>query len=76
MLIYETFLIDNHHQFQHPRRKEFCLEHNELLHLTHDLRVLYYEEGQHEDHTGPQQTFTARLVAQKVEEKEYFHATH
>jgi len=76
MLIYETFLIDNHHQFQHPRRKEFCLEHNELLQLTHNLRVLYYEEGQHEDHTGPQQTFTARLVAQKVEEKEYCHATH
>ena len=25
MLIYETFLIDNHLQYQHPRRKEFCL---------------------------------------------------
>lgn len=68
MLIYETFLIDNHHRFQHPRRKEFCLEHNELLQLTHGLRVLYYEEGQHQDHTGGQQpAFTARLVAQKVE---------
>ena len=45
VLIYETFLIDNHVRFRHPRRKEFCLEHNELLHLTNPLRVLHYQEG-------------------------------
>ncbi len=67
LLIYETFLIDNHHQFQHPRRKEFCLEHNELLQLARGLRVIYYEEGPHSDYPGQQPTYTARLVAQKVE---------
>ena len=45
VLIYETFLIDNHHIHQHPRRQEFCLQHNELLQLTDTLRILYYEEG-------------------------------
>jgi len=47
VLIYETFLIDNHVRYRHPRRKEFCLGHNELLHLTHPLRVLHYAEGPH-----------------------------
>jgi dihydroneopterin aldolase len=65
VLVYETFLIDNHYHYQHPRRKEFCLEHNELLRLTQGLRVLHYEEGPHEG-TGETDTpFTARLVAQK-----------
>ncbi len=67
IVIYETFLIDNHLRFQHPRRKEFCLDHNELLHLAHGLRILHYEEGQHQDQTGQNPAFTARLVAQKIE---------
>ena len=66
ILIYETFLIDNHHQYQHPRRKEFCLEHNELLRLATGMRVLHYEEGQHPDPIGTSPPYTARLVAQKV----------
>lgn len=66
VLIYETFLIDNHFHYQHPRRKEFCLEHNELLRLTQGLRVLHYAEGQHEGtHGGSDKPFTARLIAQK-----------
>ena len=66
VLIYETFLIDNHFHYQHPRRKEFCLEHNELLRLTQRLRILQYEEGQHEeDHGYSDKPFTARLIAQK-----------
>jgi dihydroneopterin aldolase len=66
VLIYETFLIDNHFHYQHPRRKEFCLEHNELLRLTQGLRILQYEEGQHEeDHGYSDKPFTARLIAQK-----------
>lgn len=66
VLIYETFLIDNHVRFHHPRRKEFCLEHNELLHLTKPLRVLHYAEGSNPalPHQGP--AVTARLVAQKA----------
>jgi dihydroneopterin aldolase len=66
VLIYETFLIDNHFHYQHPRRKEFCLEHNELIRLTQGLRVLQYEEGQHEEaHGCSDKPFTARLIAQK-----------
>lgn len=67
VLIYETFLIDNHLRFNHPRRKEFCLEHNELLHLTHPLRVLHYDEGPRPASPyQPEPAMTARLVAQKA----------
>jgi FolB domain-containing protein len=66
VLLYETFLIDNHFHYQHPRRKEFCLEQNELLRLAQGLRVLHYEEGQHEEiHGSSDKPFTARLIAQK-----------
>ena len=65
VLMYETFLIDNHLQYQHPFRKEFCLAHNELLHLTKGLRVLYYDEGPRDEATGDKPAFTARLLAQK-----------
>ena len=75
ILIYETFLVDNHVRYQHPRRKEFCLGHNELLHVTHPLRVLHYEEGPYpssahqEPARGPlkETAITARLGAQKTE---------
>jgi dihydroneopterin aldolase len=65
VLVYETFLIDNHEHYQHPRRTEFCLAHNELLQLTQGLRVLYYEEGRQEGTMDNDTSFTARLVAQK-----------
>ncbi len=69
VLIYETFLIDNHLRHQHPRRKEFCLAHNELLELTASLRVLHYDEGEHQNGPGhgshPGSSFTARLLAKK-----------
>ncbi|OGW67588.1 MAG: hypothetical protein A3H49_07880 [Nitrospirae bacterium RIFCSPLOWO2_02_FULL_62_14] len=63
VLIYETFLIDNHLRYQHPRRREFCLEHNELLELTRGLRVLHYDEGERRDGRGDAPAFTARLLA-------------
>ncbi len=62
ILIYETFLIDNHLRHHHPRRKEFCLEQNELLHATNRLRVLSYQEG---PQPAPPHAITARLVAQQ-----------
>ena len=62
VLIYETFLIDNHLQHHHPRRKEFCLEQNELLHATSRLRVLCYQEG---PQSAAPHAITARLVAQR-----------
>jgi dihydroneopterin aldolase len=66
VLIYETFTIDNHLRYQHPRRWEFCLGHNELLRLTSQLRVFFYDEGEHEGGHGTGTTFTAQLVAQKL----------
>lgn len=65
MLLYETFLIDNHLLHQHPRRKEFCLGRNELLDLIRGLRVLHYEEGLHDALAGPDVAITARMLAQK-----------
>ncbi len=63
ILAYETFLIDNHERFNHPRRREFCLIHNELLSLFGELRVLAYREGAQDSDKGP---FTAALVAQRT----------
>lgn len=65
VLMYETFLIDNHLRHHHPRRREFCLSHNELLHLAAGLRVLHYDEGEHGGEHDDRDAFTARLVAQK-----------
>ena len=65
LLISETFLIDNHVRYGHPRRKEFCLERNEFLGLVDGLRIVQYEEGTHGrvDDRGP--ALTARLLAEK-----------
>ncbi len=65
VLVCETFLIDNHLRRQHPRRREFCLAHNELLHLAAGLRVLHYNEAEHADAHGGGSVFTARLIAQR-----------
>jgi dihydroneopterin aldolase len=65
VLMYETFLIENHLRYQHPRRREFCLTHNELLRFAAGLRVLHYEEGEHGGGRDPWPAFTARLLAQK-----------
>jgi len=67
VLMYETFLIDNHLHYQHPRRREFCLAHNELLRLASGLRVLHYDEGPREDSDHARTAFTARLLGQKVD---------
>ncbi|MFM8551910.1 MAG: dihydroneopterin aldolase [Nitrospiraceae bacterium] len=66
LLIYETFLIDNHLRRQHPKRKEFCLAHNELLRLIGHLQVRHYDEGEHEGRHGQESAFTARLAAQRT----------
>ena len=65
VLLYETFTIDNYVRYRHPRRWEFCLAQNELLRLTSSLRVLSYDEGEHEGGPGMGSVFTAQLVAQK-----------
>ena len=60
MIVYETFLIDNHIRFGHPGRRDYCFEHNELLRAFPALRVLYYREGLSEHGT-----YLAGLVAQR-----------
>lgn len=69
MLMYETFLIDNHLRHHHPRRKEFCLGHNELLQLSTGMRVLRYDEGEHQGQAGTAPVYTARLLAQKENDR-------
>lgn len=66
VLIYETFTIDNYLHHRHPRRWEFCLAQNELLRLTSNLRVLSYDEGEHDGSHGPDSVYTAQLVAQQA----------
>jgi dihydroneopterin aldolase len=66
VLLYETFTIDNYFRHHHPRRWEFCLAHNELLRLTSALRVLSYDEGEHDGGAGMGSIYTAQLLAQKA----------
>ena len=75
VLIYETFIIDNYLRHHHPRRWEFCLAHNELLRLTSTLRVLSYDEGEHNGSHGPGSAFTAQLVAQQAGPSRLLHET-
>jgi dihydroneopterin aldolase len=65
VLLYETFTIDNYLRYRHPRRWEFCLAQNELLRLTSSLRVLSYDEGEHDGGPGMGSAYTAQLLAQK-----------
>ena len=59
-VVYETFLIDQHLRYGSPRRREFCLEANELLEFFRDFRIHFYEEG-----VGEDEKITARIIAQK-----------
>lgn len=44
MIVYETYLIDQQ-QFGRPHNPDFLLDHNELLDMFRDFRVLRYHEG-------------------------------
>ncbi len=63
VVVFESFLVDQL-QLGHPRNPDFTLQHNELLRLFADLRVLSYEEGRFELTKGP--VYLARLLAQRV----------
>ena len=65
IVVYETFLIDNHVRYNHPRHREFCLEHNELLALFQGLRILAYREGADDQGADPQAPFLASLIAER-----------
>ncbi len=60
IVVVETFLIDNHLLFGHPRHRDYCFEHNELLRTFRDFRVLFYREGVIEGGK-----VVAQIVAQK-----------
>ncbi len=59
VVVYETFLLENHLRFGHPRRKEFCLAPEELKDLFSGFDPLIYEEGEQEG------SWTTRLIARK-----------
>ena len=65
VLVYETFLVENHLRYQHPRHREFCFEPDELRNLVSDLHILHYDEGERPRLDGQPGTFTVRLLAQK-----------
>ena len=65
VILYETFLLENHLLRQHPHRKEFCLEPNELLTLLREVQILHYDEGDHRGISEADRAFTARIVARK-----------
>ncbi|MBH0201496.1 MAG: dihydroneopterin aldolase [Nitrospira sp.] len=65
VLLYETFTLDNHIQRHHPKRREFCLAHGELIRLIPDLHILHYDEGLHEGMSGSECVYTAQLAARK-----------
>lgn len=65
VILYETFLLENHLSRQHPRRKEFCLESNELLSLLPNFHILHYDEDDHLGCTQSARAFTARALARK-----------
>jgi len=60
VVVYETFLIDQHIRHGTPKHKEYCFEPNELLDLFEDFRILFYREG-----FPNEQPICASLVAQK-----------
>ncbi len=73
VIVYETFLIDQHRQFGKPSRRAFCWEHNELLRTFSDFRVLFYREGMIDEKGNTVQvlsdaggTWVAQLIAERM----------
>ncbi len=65
VIIYETFLIDQHIRFGTPKHREYCFNQNELLRFFQDFRILYYKEG-----FVTKEKALASLVAQKTDPKD------
>lgn len=66
VIIYETFLIDQHIRFGTPKHREYCFKQNELLRFFKDFRILYYREG-----FVTEDKALAGLVAQKKPKKKH-----
>jgi len=69
ILVYETFLIDQHEKYGKPSRKAFCWAHNELLRLFLDFRILHYYEGQIDDSGEVVSDHQGRWVVQLIAER-------
>ena len=59
-IVYETYIVDQA-KWGEPKNPEHLLEHNELLNMFRDLRVLRYREGIIEERKA-----LAGLIAQKA----------
>ncbi len=69
LMIYETFLIDQHKRYGKPSRTAFCWEHNELLSHFLDFRLLYYYEGpilSEGEKDLEKGTWVAQLIAERL----------
>ncbi len=62
-IIFDTYLMDQQ-ALGHPRNPAYLLQHNELLNLFRNFRVLSYQEGKFLD--GGKESFRAELLAQKL----------
>ncbi|MFQ5949444.1 MAG: class I SAM-dependent methyltransferase [Nitrospiria bacterium] len=75
VIVYETFLIDQHQRFGKPSKAEFCWEHNELLRSFNGFRILHYFEGMSFPHAASDADPTeggmkeGRWVAQLIAER-------
>lgn len=65
VLMYETFLVENHLRYNHPRHREFCFEPGELRSLVGDLHIVHHDEGERPRPDGQPGMCTVRLIAQK-----------
>jgi tellurite methyltransferase len=62
-IIFESYLIDQQ-TVGHPKNPNYLLQHNELLDVFRDLRVLYYREGR--VISDGELSFRAGIFAQKL----------
>lgn len=62
-IIFETYLIEQR-ELGHPKNPAYLLNHNELLDLFRDFRILYYREGKTIDEEKT--SYKAGLLAQKT----------
>ncbi len=68
VIVYETFLVDQHQHYGKPTRTSFCWGHQELLESFLDFRILYYYEGEIFP-AGDKAKKSGRWVAQLLAER-------
>ncbi len=61
-VLYESFLIDQHERWGHPRRADFAWGHNEMLHAFDGFRIHHYAEVV----DAADESAVSRIVAQRI----------